>query len=59
MKAFTEEKVDVSERIKDGRTIFVETVREAKKITEFLGYYYPLFSTNCQKRELIGYGIPK
>jgi hypothetical protein len=38
------------------KTKFVETRAEAVKLTERIGYYYPLLDA---KKNIIGFGIPK
>lgn len=55
-KMFTELGVDVTRNVENGKTIFVETKEEAVKLTQKVGYFYPIFDN---KKNQIGYGIPK
>lgn len=53
---FTEEHVNVTERIKNGRTKFVKTRTEAEFETRKVGYFYTVCDVNGS---YVGFGIPK
>ena len=56
VRMYTGTKVDVTERIKKGKTAFVKTIKEAIEKTKRCSYYYEVFDEN---KKLIGYGITK
>lgn len=54
---FTEYRVDISERIESGKTIFLEDEFEAmNKANELHSYHFQVFDNNAKH---IGYGVPK
>ena len=55
-RQFTDTGIEVTERIKNGKTIFTDSREEAKKLTEKAGYYYDVYD---HKKNFIGFGIPK
>lgn len=55
-KLFNDCRVDVTERIKEGSTLFVLTRKDAELLTKLRGYFYELFDS---ERNLVGFGIPK
>jgi hypothetical protein len=55
-KMFTENGIEVTKRIQLGKTKFFEKREDAKKLTEMIGYYYPVFDAT---KNVIGYGVPK
>ena len=55
-KMFTDTGLEVTEFVKNERTKFVETKEEAVKLTQRVGYFYPILDV---RKNIIGYGIPK
>ena len=52
----TEKEQEVTEFVKNEKTKFVETREEAIKLTQRVGYFYPILDV---KKSIIGFGIPK
>jgi hypothetical protein len=55
-KMFTDNGFEVTQLVKDEKTKFVETREEAIKLTQRVGYFYPILDV---KKSIIGFGIPK
>lgn len=57
---YTEDGVEVTDRINKGKTSFFKNEPDAQKMAEKKrSYTYPLFdSIFCSKRNLIGYAVP-
>jgi hypothetical protein len=55
-KMFTDTGFEITKIVENKMTKFVKTKEEAIKLTEKLGYFYPIFD---EKKNQIGYGIPK
>ena len=55
-KMFTDTGIEVTKLVENEKTKVVETRAEAVKLTERIGYYYPLLDA---KKNIIGFGIPK
>jgi len=53
---FTETGFEITKVVSDNLTKIVETRLEAIKLTERVGYFYPVFD---EKKVQIGFGIPK
>jgi hypothetical protein len=55
-RMFTETGFEITKVVSDNLTKIVETRLEAIKLTERVGYFYPVFD---EKKVQIGFGIPK
>lgn len=55
-RMFTDTGFEITKLVGNGRTKFVEKKSEAVKLTERVGYFYPVFDV---KKNQIGYGVPK
>ena len=55
-RMFTDTGFEVTILVGNKRTIFVETIQEARKLTEKAGYFYTVLDV---KKNVIGFGIPK
>ena len=55
-RMFTDTGFEVTKLVGNKMTIFVETIEEARRITERAGYFYTVLDVN---KNIIGFGIPK
>jgi len=55
-RMFTDTGFEITQLVKDEKTKFVETIEEARRITERAGYFYTVLDV---KKNIIGFGIPK
>jgi hypothetical protein len=55
-RMFTDTGFEVTKLVGNKMTIFVETIQEARRITERAGYFYTVLDV---KKNIIGFGIPK
>jgi hypothetical protein len=55
-RMFTDTGFEVTILVGNKRTIFVETIQEARKLTQKAGYFYTVLDV---KKNVIGFGIPK
>ena len=55
-RMFTDTGFEATKLVSDGKTIFVESIQEARKLTDKSGYFYTMIDA---KKNIIGFGIPK
>lgn len=53
---FTQDRIEVTKRVEEGKTVFVESRKEAEEITKKASYFYDVFD---EDKNHIGFGIPK
>lgn len=62
MRFFTENNVDVTQRVKNGETaVFTNVIEAEKYAAQQRSYMYPVFCQlpECTKRNQYGYAVPK